>query len=76
MFYCVPCDRLICRECTILDHRGHKYAGKQAFLVHETCTVNSGCVTTGLSDASFVILENCSVIVISDENLVLEGKIT
>ena len=28
MFYCVPCDCLICRECTILDHRGHKYAGK------------------------------------------------
>jgi len=27
MFYCAPCDRLICRECTILDHRGHKYAG-------------------------------------------------
>lgn len=32
MFYCVPCDRLICRECTILDHRGHKYAGKQILL--------------------------------------------
>ena len=28
MFYCSPCERLICRECTILDHRGHKYTGK------------------------------------------------
>ena len=28
MFYCVQCDRLICRECTILEHRGHKYIGK------------------------------------------------
>ena len=28
MFYCLPCDGLICRECTILDHRGHKYAGR------------------------------------------------
>lgn len=28
MFYCTQCDCLICRECTILDHRGHKYTGK------------------------------------------------
>ncbi|EDO47642.1 predicted protein [Nematostella vectensis] len=27
MFYCLECEGLICRECTILDHRGHKYAG-------------------------------------------------
>ena len=58
MFYCVPCDRLICRECTILDHRGHKYAGKQVLL--ETY------IHHALPIAVSLILEHCSHIVISD----------
>ena len=28
MFYCEVCEELICKECTILAHRGHRYESK------------------------------------------------
>ena len=27
-YYCKVCQQLVCKECTILDHRGHKYERK------------------------------------------------
>ncbi len=34
MFYCEVCEELICKECTILMHRGHKFESKWFISFH------------------------------------------
>ena len=35
MFYCEVCEELICKECTILMHRGHKYESKYKIAISQ-----------------------------------------
>ena len=36
-YFCVVCQQLVCKECTILDHRGHKYERKHLNEIRKLC---------------------------------------